>query len=691
MKGSGLLFVILLCADLLLINVSYTVVLFLRYHRWIDEYFLLRVAKPYLTLLLVTNGLYLVAAHLVNAYRLPQRFRPSDVLPKQGRVFGLVAIGSIFIIFLTKGLAPSEWNFHFSRPTLFFFWIAGFVSTTWGRLWFGSLQETLFRKGKLARRLLIVGTRDGVKEIGDRIRSNTWFGVRLIGVAIPSGEGEVAPLPAWACGADVDRGDAEAAADGTAIRFGEVRELESVLDDHRIDEVFVALRPEDTGTLLELLETCTRRRITLRMLPPHFQITASHFMVSEIAFLEGANRYDILFELYGRIDRGYTLDRARIAVVGSKGIPATFGGIERHVAELTSCLVTRGYSVRVYCRPYYSNVSGEYHGVVLVTLPTIYTKHLDAITHSFLSTVHALFSGVDIIHYHAQGPSVLAFLPRLLGVRTVVTVHGLDWKREKWNRTASSLLRFGEYASAKFPDRTIVVSRALEQHYEEKYGKDVSYIPNGLALRQPLAPKQITRMFGLRGRDYVLFVGRLVPEKGCHYLIDAFRGLRTDLRLVIAGGSSHTDEYVSRLHEEGKEDPRVLFTGYVHGEVLTELYSNAYIYTLPSDLEGLSLSLLEALSLGGAVLASDIPENEEILIDSDLPPRGITFHRGSSADLRDKLAQLLARPDEAERLRALGRAFVAERYNWNRIADATSQVYLTVLGLEPESQTARKS
>ncbi|MFN0150017.1 MAG: glycosyltransferase [bacterium] len=681
MRGKGLLFFLLLGLDLLILNLSYTAVLFLRYHKWMDEYFLHRISTPYFTLLLVTNGLYLIAAHILRTYRLPQRFRMSDVIPAQGRALGFVAIGSIFIIFLTKGLAPSEWNFHFSRPTLFFFWLAGLVSTTAGRLFFGSLQGWLFRRGKLVRRLLIVGTVDGAREIAERLRLNPWFGVRLEGIAVArAGSAPASSLPS-----DVD------ASEAPVTEFDETSEIERILEERRIDEVFVALRPEEVGQLLELLESCRKRHVKLRMLPAHFQMTASHFMVSEIAFLEGANRYDILFELYGSVDRTARLDRARIAVVGSKGIPATFGGIERHVAELTSCLVTRGFSVRVYCRPYYSNVSGEYHGVELVTLPTLYTKHLDAITHTFLSTIHALFSGVDIIHYHAMGPSTLSFLPRLLGVKSVVTVHGLDWKREKWGRSASAFLRFGEYASAKFPDKTIVVSRELERHYLERHARSVAYIPNGLTLRQPLPPRQISRRFGLQGRDYVLFVGRLVPEKGCHYLIDAFRGLRTEMRLVIAGGSSHSDEYVARLHEAGAHDPRILFTGYVHGDVLTELYSNAYIYTLPSDIEGLSLSLLEALSLRGAVLASDIPENEEILIDSSLPPRGLTFHRGSSADLRDKLAFLIDNPEEAERLRDLGRAFVAAQYNWNRIADDTAAVYLSLLGLSRESQSRTAS
>ncbi len=672
LRGKSLLFLLLLVLDLACLNAAYAAAFYLRHREYFTAYFLRHTAVYYISLIIVTNALYLGAARLFKTYRLPQRFRVPDIIPGQLRVLAVTAIGSIVLIFLTRGLARGEQQFGFSRLTLLSFWVAGFFLTVGGRSLFGRFQEALFARGLLARRLLIVGAPAAGRDLVERLERNPWFGARVVGIATPEAEAEAAPESA--------AGDS--APDGRrpdATTFAAVEDLERLLVERSVDEVFVAMRPESTKTLLGLLAVCRERRITLRMLPEHFQMTASHFMVSEIAFLEGAHRYDILFDLYGRVSRDLALERARVAVVGSKGIPASFGGIERHVAELTSCLVARGFAVRVYCRPYYTSITGSYHGVELVTVPTIYTKHLDAITHTLLSTVHAVFSGMDIVHYHAMGPSILSFVPRLFGMKTVVTVHGVDWKREKWGALASRLLRFGEYASARYPNRTIVISRVLELYYRERHGRPVAYIPNGLSLRPPLPPRRITGLYGLRGRDYVLFVGRLVPEKGCHTLLEAFRRVGTDKRLVVVGGTSHSDEYVERLHAVGREDARVLFAGYLYGDVLTELFSNSYAYVQPSSLEGLSLALLEALSLGSAVLASDIPENEEVLLDTGDAPRGLTFRNGDAADLREKLQSLLDHPEDADRLRERGRAFVVERYNWNRVADQTAQVYEEIL------------
>jgi len=660
----NVLLALLLAVDLFCLNSAYAAVFFIRYRHYLTPYFLERTAQPYFTLLFVTNVLYFLSARFYKTLRLPRRFHLPDVLPGQTRVLGITAIGSIVIIFLTKGLAPASVNFHFSRPTLVLFWFTALFVTIGGRLVYGRLQEALFARGILARRILIVGTEAAVREIEQRVRSNPWFGARVVGAAIER-----------ASAGEARAGDPAPDARTGRVPFEDVEELEPLLAERGVDEMIAALRPEATRQVLALLELCRNRRVQIRMLPDHFQITASHFMVSEVAFLEGSHRYDILFDLYGRVNREISLERARVAVVGSKGIPATFGGIERHVAELTSRLVRRGFTVRVYCRPYYTSVTGSYEGVELVTLPTIYTKHLDAITHTIVSTLHALFSGVDIVHFHAMGPSVFSFIPRLFGVRSVVTVHGVDWKREKWGRFASAFLKFGEFGSAAFPSRTIVISRVLERYYRERHNKPVVYIPNGLSTREALPPRRIGNLYGLGRHDYFLFVGRLVPEKGCHILLDAFRGIATSKRLVIAGGTSHSDEYVEQLHAMGRADPRVVFAGYVYGDTLTELFSNAYAYVHPSSLEGLSLSLLEALSFGGAVLASDIPENEEVLLDSGEPPRGITFRSGDVADLREKIARLLAQPEEAEALRVRGRAFVLDRYNWGRVADETAAVY----------------
>jgi glycosyltransferase involved in cell wall biosynthesis len=670
LKAKSLLLLFLVVIDLACLNAAYALAFYVRYRELISPYFIQQTLPHYMLLLIVTNGVYLVAGNLFKTYRLPRRFRLPDIIPGQTRVMALTAIGSIVLIFLTRGFALGTQQFHFSRPTLLTFWLAAFFATVGGRWLYGQMQDSLFRRGLLTRRVMILATPTAARDILERLHLSSWFGAQVVTIALPESDAR-GPEPLGLGLSGDPRPD--------IVTFEAIDQLEPALVRTGIEEVFVALRPEETKTLLALLSLCKERKVSVRMLPIHFQMVASHFMVSEISFLEGASRFDILFELYGRVSRDLSLDRARIAVVGTKGIPASFGGIERHVAELTSCLVARGFAVRVYCRPYYARVTGSYHGVELVTVPTITTKHLDAITHTFLSTVHALFSGFDIVHFHAMGPSVLSFLPRLFGVRSVVTVHGLDWKREKWGRFAAWFLRLGEYASARFPDRTILVSHSLDAYYTARYRRNFIQIPNGLAFRAPLPPRRILGLYGLQGRDYILFVGRLVPEKGCHTLLEAYQRVGTERRLVIVGGTSHSDEYVEKLHAIGRADARVIFAGYLYGDVLTELFSNSYAYVQPSSLEGLSLALLEALSFGSAVLASDIPENEEVLLDSGAAPRGIMFRSGDAADLREKLQSLIDHPEEAERLRSVGRSFVVERYDWNRVADRTARVYEEIL------------
>jgi len=370
----------------------------------------------------------------------------------------------------------------------------------------------------------------------------------------------------------------------------------------------------------------------------------------------------------------------KIAMIGQKGIPATYGGIERHVEELSARLVGLGHDVTVYCRPHYTKSGGTYRGVRLAHTPSINTKHLDAISHTCVSTLAAVAAGADIIHYHALGPSVMSFIPAGLGRKIVATVHGLDWQRDKWGRASKAFLKLGEWCSARFPNRTIVVSKTLKKYYDGKYGMESVYIPNGI---QPPAMRPaavIREKFGLESGGYFLFVGRLVPEKGCDSLVEAFRGVDTDKKLVIAGGSSHSDEYEESLKSAAKADPRIIFTGYVYGETLEELYGNAFLYVQPSLIEGLPIALLEALSYGKPALISDIPENVEVvdgLAGIDLSK--FTFRAGDSADLRARLTGLLACgiPDGAgDTLR--GHVFA--NYDWDDIARSTAKVYEEVSG-----------
>ncbi len=361
----------------------------------------------------------------------------------------------------------------------------------------------------------------------------------------------------------------------------------------------------------------------------------------------------------------------KIAMLGQKGIPATYGGIERHVEELCMRLVDRGHDVTVYCRPYYTKIKGDYRGIRIVTIPSVRTKHLDTATHCALAIPHILANNYDIVHFHALGPSLFANLPQLRGMRTVVTVHGLDWQREKWGSFATWVLRRCEHTSIFYPDRTIVVSKALRDYFEDQYGKIVTYIPNGTVLPHMRQAEQIKAM-GIEPGKYILFVGRLVPEKGCHYLLDAYRQLDTDMELVIAGGTSFSSEYVDKLHAMGGD--RVRFLGYIYGDVLDELYSNANVFVLPSDLEGLPIALLEAMSFGNCCLTSNIPENLEVIGDC-----GETFRKGDVKDLAGKLAVLLENPERCKAMGTRAHRHVLETYDWDGVTLHTEAIYYSML------------
>ncbi|MBD3160798.1 MAG: glycosyltransferase [Candidatus Eisenbacteria bacterium] len=375
----------------------------------------------------------------------------------------------------------------------------------------------------------------------------------------------------------------------------------------------------------------------------------------------------------------------RIAMIGQKGIPATYGGIERHVEEIGARLAERGHDVTVFSRWHYTKHSGLHRGMRIKRLPTLNTKHLDTISHCMLSVLDTWIHKYDIVHFHALGPSLFSGLPRIRRAKTVVTIHGLDWQRGKWGPFACWFLRHCERPSVQFPDRTIVVSKALQKHFREEFGAETFEIPNGTNPPVHRPPNKI-RKFGLDRHRYVLFVGRLVPEKGCHILLEAFRKVDTDARLVMAGGSSFSDGYIDTLHRLRDGDERIHMLGYVYGDMLDELWSNAYLVVQPSFLEGFSISLVEAMSHGKCVLASDIPENLEVVEDC-----AATFKTQDAADLQDKLQMLLDDPIEVDRIARRCRSLAQERFSWPRIVEATEAVYLDALGVKPLSAESSES
>jgi glycosyltransferase involved in cell wall biosynthesis len=362
----------------------------------------------------------------------------------------------------------------------------------------------------------------------------------------------------------------------------------------------------------------------------------------------------------------------RIAMIGQKGLPATYGGIERHVEEIGRRLAKRGHEVTVFCRLYYTPPGAQDDRLVLLRRPSIHTKHLDTISHVAWSTAEAMIRRHDIVHFHALGPSAFAFLPRLAGQRTVVTVHGLDWQREKWGRFASWVLRQCEGPAARFPNRTIVVSRTLREHFRKHHHCDAIFIPNGTSLPVPRPAKKLGQL-GLTPGKYVLFVGRLVPEKGVHYLCEAFSRIDTDLKLALVGGLSFSQDYVELLRRY--ESDRVKLLDYVFGDGLEELWSHAYLVVQPSTMEGLSIALLEALSYGRCVLLSDIPENLEVGEDC-----AVSFRSKDVHDLQEKLEMLIRQPELVRQYEERARAHIQAHYSWDTVAENTEAVYRELLG-----------
>ena len=388
-------------------------------------------------------------------------------------------------------------------------------------------------------------------------------------------------------------------------------------------------------------------------------------------------------------------DRLRIAMIGQKGLPATFGGIEHHVEELGARLVERGHEVTVFCRQTYGGGTRNsvHRGMRLVAMPTVGTKHLDAIVHSAVSTTAAMRAGVDIIHYHAIGPGALALLPRVSpGVKVLLTVHGLDEQRAKWSPPARAMLRTAGWLSARVPDTTIVVSRDLERHYREVRRRRTVYIPNGVSAPEPEPAAPQLRRLGLDGRPYLLFVGRFVPEKAPDLLVRAAGQVPGDYRLVLAGGSSFTDRYVDALRQLAAGDPRVVFPGYVFGAELAALYAGAAAFVLPSYLEGLPLTLLEAAAFGTPVVASDIGPHREVLGASG--PGHRLFPPGDERQLAATLRAVLADGVQERRGAAALREGVLRTYDWDAATDATERAYRDLLdrrGRLPWRRGARRT
>ncbi|MDD5206160.1 MAG: glycosyltransferase family 4 protein [Desulfobacterales bacterium] len=373
----------------------------------------------------------------------------------------------------------------------------------------------------------------------------------------------------------------------------------------------------------------------------------------------------------------------RIVFIGQKGIPAKFGGVECHVDKLSRGLAARHHQVSVYVRPWYDGKRlKEYDGVKLASIPTLKTKHLDASIHCLLSSVHCLFVPAEIVHYHGIGPSFFSLIPRLFGRKIVTTIHRLDWATGKWGKAAKLFLKAGEWVSVRLAHQTIVVSTEIKKHVCAVYKKDAVFIPNGVQTHIFRPLRIIKQKYNLSSRQYILFLGRLVPEKRPDMLIQVFRELSSNqdgfgsLKLVISGGSSATDDYVRKLRKLAGSDPRVIFTGYVWGEEKEELLSHALLFVLPSYLEGYPISLLEAKSYGLCCLASDIDAHKEVIRNGQ---SGKLFHAEDSKDLQDCLVSLIEHPEEIQKLGKRAQEDIQNQLTWDEVVNKTISVYLDAL------------
>jgi len=361
-------------------------------------------------------------------------------------------------------------------------------------------------------------------------------------------------------------------------------------------------------------------------------------------------------------------------MIGQKGLPvsADSGGIERHVDELATRLVSMGHDVTCYVRPRYVDARiTEYKGVKLQRAPSIPTKSLDTLTHTFCASLSAVFRKADVIHYHGVGPAAMAWIPRVFkpSAKVVVTLHSLDRLNAKWGFVARTYLRFGEWAATRFPHATIAVSRSIQRYCKEAFGDDVEYIPNG-AKPKPHPGSDLLAQWGLQPGGYILTVARLVRPKGIHHLVQAFDGFEQEKKLVIVGSGDAHSAYAEELRQLAEGNSAIVFTGFQEGKALEQLYANAYLYVHPSEAEGLSISILEAMSAGRTVLVSDIPENMESIDHS-----GLTFVNADVEDLRAMIRELLNHPELVAERGERGRQWVRQEYDWDVIAKKTEALY----------------
>ena len=364
----------------------------------------------------------------------------------------------------------------------------------------------------------------------------------------------------------------------------------------------------------------------------------------------------------------------KVAFIGQKGIPATFGGgVERYVEAVASNLVKLNHEVFVYTRPYYTPAKRKkYEGVNLISLPSIRTKNFDAISTVFLASIHTLFQDYDIIHYQGVGPSLLSFIPRIFkpSAKVVVTFHSLDRLHAKWSKLAKLILTISEWTACKFPHQTIAVSKGLQVYCLKKYNTPTTFIPNGIYLDSKSDDKKVLSEFGLKKNKYFIAMSRLVAHKRIEDVINAFMKINNpDFKLVIIGGSSYTDDYQTFLQQLAADDQRIVFTGFLSGERLFTIMKNSLALASASEDEGMPITILEVMSLGVPVILSDIRGHRE-LVDNL-----IYFDLYDVKKLQKEMQYVLKNTKKVKAAAKLQQKMIINDYNWDDIAKSIAEVY----------------
>jgi glycosyltransferase involved in cell wall biosynthesis len=364
----------------------------------------------------------------------------------------------------------------------------------------------------------------------------------------------------------------------------------------------------------------------------------------------------------------------KIAYLVLKGLP-TGGGIETFSAEVGSRLVKKGHDVTAYVMPHYGTGPGSYKGIRVRIVPTIQYRVFEKMSAALSATVLSLVeSDFDIVHFHAFGPAVFGLIHRAWCRPIVVQGHSLEWKRKRWNSFGRYALEILERPSVRLASQLTVVSEVQRKYIKQRYCTNSIVIPTGINRPRLRDVALIDKLFGLAGNDYLLFVGRLVPDKGIHILLMAFQQVETEMKLVIAGEAIHEDDYLQELKALAGNDRRIIFVGEARRELLWELYSNCFSFVLPSEVEGLSTVLLEAMSYKKICICSDIEENLEAIHGY-----GLTFNNGDSVDLAATIRLLLKQPENYRCLGEKAHKHVLKNHLWDDIANQVERMYRRIL------------